>query len=66
MTLVAEGKGTLGADETIPTLTKRFATLGIRSTRRFRIRLWSLGMGEMKIWQPANGLSTTGCVPTER
>ena len=32
LTLVAEGKGILAADETIPTLTRRFDTLGIQST----------------------------------
>src|SRR5262245_52870907 len=31
-TLVADGKGILAADETVPTLTKRFDALGIRST----------------------------------
>ena len=36
LTLVAEGKGILAADETIPTLTKRFDTLGIRSTEQSR------------------------------
>jgi hypothetical protein len=35
-TLVAEGKGILAADETIPTLTRRFDTLGIRSTEESR------------------------------
>ena len=35
-TLVAEGKGILAADETVPTLTKRFDTLGIRSTEQSR------------------------------
>ena len=30
--LVAEGKGILAADETVPTLTRRFDTLGIQST----------------------------------
>ena len=35
-TLVAEGKGILAADETIPTLTRRFDTLGIRSTEQSR------------------------------
>jgi fructose-bisphosphate aldolase class I len=29
--LVADGKGILAADETVPTLTKRFDTLGIKS-----------------------------------
>src|SRR6476646_1875077 len=33
-TLVAQGKGILAADETIPTLTRRFDTLGIRSTEQ--------------------------------
>jgi fructose-bisphosphate aldolase class 1 len=32
--LVADGKGILAADETVPTLTKRFDTLGIKSTGR--------------------------------
>jgi fructose-bisphosphate aldolase, class I len=36
LTLVAEGKGILAADETIPTLTKRFDTLGIKSTEQSR------------------------------
>ena len=34
--LVAEGKGILAADETVPTLTKRFATLKIESTEASR------------------------------
>ena len=34
--LVAEGKGILAADETVPTLTKRFDTLGIKSTEQSR------------------------------
>ena len=34
--LVAQGKGILAADETVPTLTKRFDTLGIQSTERSR------------------------------
>jgi hypothetical protein len=34
--LLAEGKGILAADETIPTLTKRFDTLGIQSTEQSR------------------------------
>src|SRR5262245_63989340 len=34
--LVAEGKGILAADETVPTLTKRFDALGIRSTEQSR------------------------------
>ena len=36
-TLVAEGKGILAADETVPTLPKRFDALGIRSSRRGRV-----------------------------
>ena len=35
-TLVADGKGILAADETVPTLTKRFDTLGIKSTEQSR------------------------------
>ncbi len=35
-TLVADGKGILAADETIPTLTRRFDTLGINSTEQSR------------------------------
>jgi fructose-bisphosphate aldolase, class I len=34
--LVASGKGILAADETVPTLTKRFDTLGIQSTEQSR------------------------------
>ena len=34
--LVADGKGILAADETVPTLTKRFDSLGIRSTEQSR------------------------------
>jgi fructose-bisphosphate aldolase class I len=34
--LVADGKGILAADETIPTLTRRFDTLGIQSTEQSR------------------------------
>jgi fructose-bisphosphate aldolase, class I len=36
LALVAEGKGILAADETVPTLTKRFDALGIRSTEESR------------------------------
>ena len=36
LTLVANGKGILAADETTPTLTKRFDTLGIRSSEQSR------------------------------
>src|SRR5215469_14062786 len=36
LTLVAEGKGILAADETVPTLTRRFDTLGIKSTEQSR------------------------------
>ena len=34
--LVADGKGILAADETVPTLTKRFDALGIQSTEQSR------------------------------
>jgi fructose-bisphosphate aldolase class I len=36
LTLVADGKGILAADETVPTLTKRFDSLGIPSTEQSR------------------------------
>jgi fructose-bisphosphate aldolase, class I len=36
LTLVASGKGILAADETIPTLTRRFDALGIQSTENSR------------------------------
>jgi fructose-bisphosphate aldolase class I len=36
LTLVAEGKGILAADETVPTLTRRFDALKIRSTEESR------------------------------
>jgi fructose-bisphosphate aldolase class I len=36
LTLVADGKGILAADETVPTLTRRFDTLGIQSTELSR------------------------------
>jgi fructose-bisphosphate aldolase, class I len=35
-TLVADGKGILAADETVSTLTTRFAALGIQSTEQSR------------------------------
>jgi len=35
-TLVARGKGILAADETVPTLTRRFDALGIPSTEQSR------------------------------
>jgi fructose-bisphosphate aldolase, class I len=47
--LVAKGKGILAADETIPTLTKRFDTLGIQSTEQSR-RTYR----EMLFTSPAN------------
>jgi fructose-bisphosphate aldolase class I len=34
--LVASGKGILAADETVPTLTKRFDSLGMQSTEDSR------------------------------
>ena len=36
LTLVADRKGILAADETVPTLTRRFDTLGIKSTEQSR------------------------------
>jgi fructose-bisphosphate aldolase, class I len=36
LSLVADGKGILAADETVPTLTRRFDTLGIKSTEESR------------------------------
>src|SRR5947207_7931931 len=36
LALVATGKGILAADETIPTLTRRFDALGIQSTENSR------------------------------
>jgi fructose-bisphosphate aldolase, class I len=36
LTLVADKKGILAADETVPTLTRRFDTLGIQSTEQSR------------------------------
>jgi fructose-bisphosphate aldolase, class I len=36
LALVAEGKGILAADETVPTLTRRFDALGIKSTEQSR------------------------------
>jgi fructose-bisphosphate aldolase, class I len=36
LTLVGKGKGILAADETVPTLTRRFDTLGIQSTEQSR------------------------------
>jgi hypothetical protein len=49
--LIASGKGILAADETVPTLTKRFDTLGIQSTeesrRTYREMLFTApGLGE--------------------
>jgi fructose-bisphosphate aldolase, class I len=48
--LVADGKGILAADETVPTLTKRFDTLGVESTeesrRTYRETLFTAGAAE--------------------
>ena len=50
LTLVANGKGILAADETVPTLTKRFDTLGIQSTeksrRTYREMLFTAGVAD--------------------
>jgi hypothetical protein len=56
--LVADGKGILAADETVPTLTRRFDTLGIRGSRH--------GMGRTRTWRPAGGPFPTGPAPTPR
>ena len=49
-TLVADAKGILAADETVPTLTKRFDSLGIQSTeqsrRTYREMLFTSGVAE--------------------
>ena len=54
--LVASGKGILAADESIPTLTRRFKTLEIPSTeetrRVYREMLFStLGHGRLHQWR---------------
>ena len=36
LTLITEGEGILAPDETVPTLTRRFDALGIRSTKQMR------------------------------
>ena len=50
LTLVADGKGILAADETPHTLTKRFDTLGIQSTEKsrcaYREMLFTAGVAE--------------------
>jgi len=50
LTLVADGKGILAADETVPTLTKRFDSLSIQSTeksrRTYREMLFAAGAAE--------------------
>ena len=50
LTLVADGKGILAADETVHTLTKRFDTLGIPSTEKsrctYREMLFTAGVAE--------------------
>ena len=50
LTLVADGKGILAADETVHTLTKRFDTLGIQSTEKsrctYREMLFTAGVAE--------------------
>ena len=55
VTLVADGKGILAADETVPTLTKRFDTLGIPSTD---------GMAGTRTWGPAGRPCTNGLAAT--
>ena len=50
LTLVADGKGILAADETVHTLTQRFDTLGIQSTEKsrctYREMLFTAGVAE--------------------
>ena len=50
LTLVADGKGILAADETVHTLTERFDTLGIQSTEKsrctYREMLFTAGVAE--------------------
>jgi fructose-bisphosphate aldolase class 1 len=55
--LVAEGKGILAADEAVPTLTKRFQTLGIQSTEQSR-RTYR----EMLFTCPDAAKSTSGAI----
>jgi fructose-bisphosphate aldolase class 1 len=51
-TLVAEGRGILAADETVPTSTKRFDALGIRSTEPSRRSYREmLDMPEITCWR---------------
>ena len=53
-TLVAEGKGILAADETVPTLTKRFDALGIRSSRRGRVNRTDQKAGTLRMRETPN------------
>jgi fructose-bisphosphate aldolase, class I len=50
LTLLADGKGILAADETVHTLTRRFDTLGIQSTEKsrcsYREMLFTAGVAE--------------------
>ena len=50
LTLVADGKGILAADETVHTLTRRFDTLGVQSTEKsrciYREMLFTAGVAE--------------------
>jgi fructose-bisphosphate aldolase class I len=55
LTLVATGKGILAADETTPTLTRRFDALGIRR--------WRHGMARTRTWLPASTLFISGPSP---
>jgi fructose-bisphosphate aldolase class I len=56
-TLVSDGKGILAADETSPTLTKRFDTLGIQSTEQSR-RIYR----EMLFTSPGAGEFISGVI----
>jgi fructose-bisphosphate aldolase, class I len=57
LTLVAEGKGILAADETVPTLTKRFDTLRIPSTEQSR-----RAYREMLFTAPGNAEFVSGAI----
>ena len=54
LTLVADGKGILAADETIPTLARRFDSLGIKSTEQSPAHLSNLVAGQNALYCRAN------------
>ena len=66
-TLVADGKGILAADETVPTLTRRFDKLGIESLKAWHGRDEDLKAGQEAPYHRArcNGAATlSGRTPT--